>query len=59
MLVSKCDVCKKEITTGKRVVAGTGYFQVMELCYTCGASVIELLKKHKFKYLSKDEKEKK
>lgn len=45
MTVTKCDFCKKNIKD-KAVTAGLGY-KHFELCYTCGAPVLDFLKKNK------------
>lgn len=44
MTVTKCDFCKKNIKD-KVVMAGLGYKR-FELCYTCGAPVLDFLKKN-------------
>ena len=43
MTVTKCDFCKKNIKD-KAVTAGLGYKR-FELCYTCGAPVLDFLKR--------------
>jgi ribosome-binding protein aMBF1 (putative translation factor) len=54
MNVKKCDLCKKTIKRDNHIVAGTGSFRVMELCYNCGAPIAAFLKQHKF--IKKEEK---
>lgn len=48
MNVRKCDFCEKEISE-RRVIAGTDYIlrPAVELCYECGAPILDFLKKHK------------
>jgi hypothetical protein len=49
MDIKKCDLCKKRISYRQRVIAGTNYGlrPAIELCYKCGAPILEFLKKHK------------
>jgi len=47
MYVTKCDICKKQIKAGEKVVAGYGYaFGASEFCANCGKPIITFLKKH-------------
>lgn len=46
MMITKCDLCKKEIKNEK-VTAGFG-FSRKELCQNCGLPILDFLKKHKF-----------
>lgn len=45
MLISKCDLCKKEVK--EPIVAGFGFSRRVELCSKCGMHIIKFLKKHK------------
>ncbi len=45
MLVTKCDLCKKGIAREKIIMAGLGY-KHFDLCHTCGAPVLDFLKKN-------------
>lgn len=46
MLVTKCDICKKEIKDGKHtVLAGVGnHFAANSFCLNCGKPVLDFLK---------------
>ena len=47
MLVSKCDICKKEVEKSLYVGVGTP-FPGKYFCYNCASPMVEFLKKHKF-----------
>ena len=47
MRVTKCDLCKKNISGGP-IVAGVGYLRNKEFCGKCGKPVLDFLKKHDF-----------
>jgi len=46
MLITKCDICKKEIKESKQIVlAGTGSFMTANsFCLRCGKPVLNFLK---------------
>lgn len=46
MMVTKCDLCKKEIKN-EQVTAGFAYSR-KELCQNCGIPILKFLEKHKF-----------
>ncbi len=49
MLVTKCDICKKEIEDlyNEAVVVGLGWSATLSFCKNCGKPIVALLKKHK------------
>jgi len=55
MIITKCDLCKKNIKN-EPVIAGVGFFPKVELCEKCGKPIRNFLKKHKFIETDKNKK---
>ena len=47
-MVTKCDLCKKNIKDDETITIRVGFSLRAELCEKCGVPIIKFLKKHKF-----------
>ncbi len=45
MMVHKCDLCGKELTSDDRVLAGTDFFAKHLFCRKCGEPIMRFLEK--------------
>jgi len=46
MMITKCDLCKKNIKQ-EPITAGIGFFPKVELCKKCGMPIVKFLRKYK------------
>lgn len=53
MIITKCDLCKKDIKN-EPITASIGFFPKVELCEKCGKPIRNFLRKHKFIEIKKD-----